>query len=243
MKYIEKRYFANLQEQLKNHSSERITIDPLSKTHLPGYYGYTHNLVEGDFENVWGCEEVLGYPNNEFTLKLYYTKIHPDHRNFIFNQTKQTLDYLNSLDNLKPFDFTFTILFKIKKYDNTYAHILRTSTILECINNKITKTVSWCNNVTLMKLNNNMGVQGYLKGKPRNENMNILYSEKNKLYRQFTKRELEILDFTKIGLSTKEIAREINISEYTVSKHKSNILSKTSCKSLTEVLYNFDLFQ
>lgn len=52
----------------------------------------------------------------------------------------------------------------------------------------------------------------------------------------FTKREKEILQLICDGLSNREIAEELFISERTVIGHKSNLLSKTNCKSTISLL-------
>lgn len=53
---------------------------------------------------------------------------------------------------------------------------------------------------------------------------------------QFTRREKEVLQLICDGLSNREIAEELFISERTVVGHKSNLLSKTNCKSTISLL-------
>ena len=53
---------------------------------------------------------------------------------------------------------------------------------------------------------------------------------------QFTKREMEILQLISDGLSNKEIAERLFISERTVVGHKSNLMAKTNCKSTIGLL-------
>ena len=52
----------------------------------------------------------------------------------------------------------------------------------------------------------------------------------------FTKREKQIFEQIKLGLSNKEIARNKCISEATVKSHVKNILSKTNTKNRTSLL-------
>ncbi|MEL0656893.1 response regulator transcription factor [Pseudoalteromonas issachenkonii] len=52
----------------------------------------------------------------------------------------------------------------------------------------------------------------------------------------FTKREKQIIDQIKLGLSNKEIARNKCISEATVKSHIKNILAKTNTKNRTALL-------
>ena len=53
---------------------------------------------------------------------------------------------------------------------------------------------------------------------------------------RFTAREKEILQLLSEGLSNKEIAEVLYISERTVVGHKSNMLAKTGCKSAISLL-------
>jgi len=53
---------------------------------------------------------------------------------------------------------------------------------------------------------------------------------------KLTSREMEILQLLAEGLSNKEIAEVLYISERTVVGHKSNLLAKTDCKSTISLL-------
>jgi DNA-binding NarL/FixJ family response regulator len=53
---------------------------------------------------------------------------------------------------------------------------------------------------------------------------------------KLTQREIEIVQLTLEGLNNKEIADKLFLSERTVVGHKSNLLSKTGCKSIIHLL-------
>ncbi|WP_375577953.1 response regulator transcription factor [Marivirga tractuosa] len=55
----------------------------------------------------------------------------------------------------------------------------------------------------------------------------------------FTSREIEIIKLLAAGKSSSEIADILFISPQTVSKHRSNILKKSGCKSSTELLHQY----
>jgi DNA-binding NarL/FixJ family response regulator len=55
----------------------------------------------------------------------------------------------------------------------------------------------------------------------------------------FTVREIEIIKLLAAGKSSSEIANILFISPQTVSKHRSNILKKSGCKSSTELLHQY----
>ncbi|ADR20313.1 hypothetical protein MATR_20700 [Marivirga tractuosa] len=55
----------------------------------------------------------------------------------------------------------------------------------------------------------------------------------------FTSREIEIIKLLAAGKSSSEIAEILFISPQTVSKHRSNILKKSGCKSSTELIHQY----
>lgn len=52
----------------------------------------------------------------------------------------------------------------------------------------------------------------------------------------FSDRELEVLSFVCLGLSTKEIADKMFISSRTVEKHRANLMTKINAKNIIEVI-------
>lgn len=58
--------------------------------------------------------------------------------------------------------------------------------------------------------------------------------------KQLTKREIEIIDNLKSGLSRKEIASELFLSNHTVNSHVKNIYRKLEISKVTE-LFTIDL--
>lgn len=61
------------------------------------------------------------------------------------------------------------------------------------------------------------------------------YLNNNSIINQLTLREKEVLNEIRKGLSNEEIAHSLYISEYTVKKHVSNILSKFNLHNRTQV--------
>ena len=52
-----------------------------------------------------------------------------------------------------------------------------------------------------------------------------------------TDREREVLRLYTDGKTAKEIADNLYISSYTVQTHRANLLEKTGCKNLAELIY------
>jgi DNA-binding NarL/FixJ family response regulator len=54
--------------------------------------------------------------------------------------------------------------------------------------------------------------------------------------KKLSKREIQILEYLTQGLSSREIANKLKISERTVSNHRSNMIKKTDSKSTIELV-------
>lgn len=64
----------------------------------------------------------------------------------------------------------------------------------------------------------------------------VVKDEEREMEIKFTKREKEVLQLLAEGLSNKEIADILFVSERTIIGHKTNLLSKTGCKSTVSLL-------
>lgn len=71
-----------------------------------------------------------------------------------------------------------------------------------------------------------------LKGEPSYLNMSL---EEQSLHR-FSKRELQILKLIAEGFSNHEIAEKLFIATITVKKHRQNILEKTNCRNIIQII-------
>ena len=61
-----------------------------------------------------------------------------------------------------------------------------------------------------------------------------IYSEKSIL--KLSTRELQVLEFICLGKTTKDISEELNLSQRTIESYRSNLLEKTECKNIAEII-------
>ncbi len=54
---------------------------------------------------------------------------------------------------------------------------------------------------------------------------------------RLTRREIEILNFISRGKTTKDIASQLFISEYTVNNHRKSMLRKSGAKNCVELMF------
>lgn len=122
--------------------------------------------------------------------------------------------------------------------------------------NKIKKTpiiyLSAYSDQDLISRTSDTSTYGYLV-KPYNERnldvaiklaLNKFYRKENEIVNEdflsnFTTREVEIIKLLASGKTSSDIAEILFISPQTVSKHRSNILKKSGCKSSAELLHQY----
>lgn len=56
-------------------------------------------------------------------------------------------------------------------------------------------------------------------------------------FSELTKREIEIVSLLSKGMSTKEMAKELNISVHTVETHRKNLIKKLGLKTSAQIVY------
>jgi DNA-binding NarL/FixJ family response regulator len=78
-------------------------------------------------------------------------------------------------------------------------------------------------------------------GLQRHHLINVPYMNNLQPEGKLTLREKEILSFIAEGLSSKQIAAKLIISENTVSNHRKNMLKKSGAKSSAELIYRIHL--
>ncbi|MEZ5199645.1 MAG: helix-turn-helix transcriptional regulator [Bacteroidales bacterium] len=238
MNESEKNYFKKLSGELLK-ENDSFDAKHFHYPLMPLQYSYVHNLKTGQFENVQGVDKILGYTNESFTLELYYQKLHQIDRKMIFETSKDNLNLANErisqVTNEGAFESQFTILYRIKSKEGKYVHILRQSTILE-YHKKIHKTFSLCTDVSALGLTYKVNSVFWFKDISKVYSVDQIESKLNKKWSNLTTREFEILVLIAQGKTTKEIGRKLNISIYTVNKHRQNIISKTSTGNIKELI-------
>jgi DNA-binding NarL/FixJ family response regulator len=88
------------------------------------------------------------------------------------------------------------------------------------------KTITMVMDVT-REINTNQVLTQYIR--------TSLHSQYEDLYRLLSKGEIEVINLTVQGKSTKEIAAELFLSHHTIESHKSNIFKKLDIGSSIEL--------
>lgn len=134
-------------------------------------------------------------------------------------------------------DFIFSLSYDLKQKDGTSKKVLdRFSMITDASN---TVPIGVIGTVTdIMHFNTDKSRISTVEQTSENET-NLLFKKiyfQNELCARLTKREREILCHLSDGLSSKQIAAKLFLSENTVVNHRKNILRKTNTKNVAELI-------
>lgn len=183
-------------------------------------------LTGCSYMNNWGCERLGTTADDVNSLGYTYYD-----RYFVKDEIRDFFrginDYITEGDFQKQYNF-FQRVRLYKRPDYTWFHTIckgfevmdETSPELKLV--LISAPVSGADRLA-MRVNKTLGQDAYIR----------------KNYRRFvllTKREKEIIALMSHGKFSREIAETLFISSHTVATHRKNILRKTECKSLPELL-------
>ncbi len=181
-----------------------------------------------------GFQDLLGYDEKEVTIDLIRQLHHPNDHEITNRIYKAAI--LHGLKN--PEDSknnTLFISFRIRKKNGSYIKILSKSTVFETDETGrfisslvIFKDISFIDKTD--NVNWEFKTKKFMKG--------FFKQQVYKAYQNFfTQREIEIITKINKGLTNKEIAHKLNISEHTVATHRKNILRKSNCHCSEELIH------
>ena len=223
---------------------EQIAIPPadligkfLSLFH-PGEFFYTlFNTRTATTEYVSpNITAILGYAFEELDLESFLKIMHPEDRPYYLAHEKRATEFFAALHKAKLTKYKFSHDFRLKHKQGHYKRILAQITPVHFFQEGGARTISCFTDISYLKLHGipRLSFIG-LEGEPTYYNVND-GNEFRLVSHPFTKRELEILKYTVAGKTSVEISRALSISRYTVDTHRKNILSKSGCVTVNELI-------
>ena len=195
---------------------------------------YVIDWKSGKVSYQRNIKEVLGYSKEEFTLDTILHIAHPEDLDLIKRITQAVVNHVvinNEFANNNP---SLSITYRFRKKDGSYIKMLRQSTMLDK-----TEKGTMISNYSLLTdisfFDHSKNVKWEFDTSPEEHALirNEVYKEFNAF---FTNREIEIILLISKGLKTKEIAKELHISEHTVYAHRKNILKKSKCSNAKQLI-------
>jgi DNA-binding CsgD family transcriptional regulator len=203
------------------------------------YSRLRHILLQGPIEGV------IGYKPQDFLyggLDFFTDIFHPeDFRIFDSKCQSQIHSLFKQHKHSNHSSFIFEMNFRVKKKKGGFAQILQKGRYITDEKTCLPKySFGTCSDISLYKRDTSI-VQIVKKYTPQENNFQLLHVATNYYYPNvgdsaLTKREREVLLWISDGLSTKQIAGKIHISENTIANHRKNMLRKANVKNVAELI-------
>jgi DNA-binding CsgD family transcriptional regulator/PAS domain-containing protein len=184
--------------------------------------------------------QIVGYPNNEYMQygrDFFLDQIHPEDLQIITGFTFKTfIEVTTQLSKEELKKCRFSLNFRIRRKDGAYIKVLQQYVILEVNENGYpVLSLGLITDITAHKADDKV-VFSISKINAKKE-FEVITSESypNPLL-NISIREKEIIIYILQGLSSKKIAKKLNVSIYTINAHRRNIYEKTKCKNVAELI-------
>jgi DNA-binding CsgD family transcriptional regulator len=179
-----------------------------------------------------GWEEVLGYNDNEITLEKILFSTTAEYAPFANDLNENAIKFImNHSEDLEQYSFTIEVT-KIKKNGNVIPLICRVA-VFKASNGKPTHVIGRFQINRNIRLGKIMYYAAY--GPNKTEFEDYLNKE---LFKHFaiSYKEKEALDMVAKGLSFKEIAHQLNVSQSAIEKRILPLYKKFGVKSLSHLI-------
>lgn len=181
-------------------------------------------------------EKVLGYPPEDFELSLVLENIHPDDLPYYYHHEQSAIRFFSALSAELFFKYKFAYDYRLKTPEGSYKRLQQQIVPIYYFPEGGVRTLGIFTDLTHLNITGipKLSFIG-MQGAPSYYNVH-LEEEFIKQNAIFTKREQQILTFMIQGKRTEDIAKEIHRSIFTIQNHRKNILQKSGCKNLQELL-------
>lgn len=194
-------------------------------------YSFIYNCITAriDFVNP-EMQKVLGYEPEDFTIEFLFEIIHPeDKEKFIAHETR-ALEFCRELPTELQDQYYIVHDFRLKTSSGAYVRILQQAFASEMVDGNLVKTKVIHSDISHVKNQSDSQLHFIgLEGQPSYYNV---MSEEH----PFSEKEKEILAMMVQGLTSEAIAQKLNRSIHTIRNHRKNILQKSGCINVQDLL-------
>jgi len=207
--------------------------------HVGDFYYFIFNCTTAQIE--WtsnSITKILGIDSPaEFTIDFILENIHPEDLPYFLDFENQVTLFFNQLPTDKVLKYKVSYDYRMRRKDGTYVRILQQAvTVQTNLEGAVIRVLDVHTDISHLKKENGSKLSFIgLEGEP--SILEFAYS-KDFLTNtsKLTKREKQILKLIAEGFSSNEIGEKLFIASITVKKHRQNILKKTDCKNITQLI-------
>lgn len=200
-------------------------------------YYFIFNIKLGEFEHISSeINTILGY-TSDISASFFLNQIHPEDQPYFLAFENELNYFFRQLPLGKIMKYKVRYDFRIKDSLGNYKRILHQLVIIQHDdNNNLLRSLGVHTDITHLKENGApklsfIGLDGE-PSYPEVKTSQIYTAVKTFL----TPREKQIVYYMIEGYNSKQISKELNISKHTVDTHRRNLLTKTHCKNVVELV-------
>lgn len=231
-------------EKISIAGSEQIDISQkdiinryMDMFHFGEYFYVIFNTRTAEMEYVSpNVQKILGYSPNEFYLKVVLDNIHADDLPYYYHYEHSAVRFFSGLKEDQFFKYKFTYDYRLKTKEGVYKRVQQQIVPIYYFPDGGVRTLGIFTdlshlNITGIPKLSFIGMQDAVSY--YNVHLEKEFNISNKL---FTDKEQEILEYIIQGKKSEEIALLMGRSIFTIRNHRKNILQKSKCNNLQELL-------
>lgn len=202
--------------------------------HTSSFY-YIYDVSQKTFDFIdEKITQVLGYDKEEFTIETLMSLMNKENLQYFTNHELEIVKFLKKIKYVNYQDYIFRYDLNFKTKSNIEKLILSEVSFLEIdeTTKEIKKIIVQQKDITGIKASK-LSKLSIISLVEDNLILDVQIQNDNSV---LTKREIEIVNLLALNYSSAEIAKELFLSIHTVNTHRKNILSKTNCNSVLELI-------
>ncbi|MFD1216984.1 MULTISPECIES: LuxR C-terminal-related transcriptional regulator [Microbulbifer] len=206
------------------------------------FYFYTFDLFDLKIHNVSASiESILGLNPDKVTFQQILEQVHPDDMAFVTRAEETAIRlFQDEIGIDKILNYKISYCFRFRTRDGSYRLFNHQAVVLSTDGNGgLSKSLNIHTDISHLSTENNykLSLIG-MNGAPSYQNINIEgeFSPPVPAKSLYTEREITIIRLIATGLTSQQIAGELNLSEFTIKNHRKRIIKKSGCHNMSQVL-------
>jgi DNA-binding CsgD family transcriptional regulator len=204
----------------------------------PSYY-FVFNVNKGEFMHISPeIKDILGYDANELSAYEFVNKIHPEDQGYFIAFEEKLVNFFRALHLEQIPKYKIQYDFRVADKTGKYRQILHQMIIIQYDDNKnLERSLGVHSDITHIKYGGipKLSFLGY-EDEPSYYEVPTDITVFTPRKKKFTHREEQILRLIIEGATSAKISEELCISVHTVNAHRKNILKKSGCDTVTELI-------
>ncbi|MDO5656573.1 MAG: LuxR C-terminal-related transcriptional regulator [Flavobacteriaceae bacterium] len=218
-------------------SQQEVISKYMDIFHIGEYFYVIFNTHSIQMEYVDPkVENILGYTPQDFCLQLVMDKIHLEDLPYYHHYEQSAVRFFSQLPQELFFKYKFAYDYRFRTLEGSYKRIHQQIVPIYYFPEGGVRTLAIFTDLTHLNITGipKLSFIG-MQGAPSYYNVH-LNDDFIKASKVFSVRELEILSFMVQGLTSELIAQKLHRSINTIRNHRKNILEKSKCENLQELL-------